>query len=244
MTDISLTAIDNGTVENDGTGESAYDAFARANTNIEALRTQWKGGTESDFQSAGINDDATATRLELTDAELRLGGSLGSFLVRAGVGGAGYYTEYSGGTALNSGGNIRVYSSTSGANQKTRIRVDGTAYISVGSDGIVHEAFLEKHVPNTGITAFAGGGQGSAVELTAAFNEVSTVATTADSVKLPSAAAGYKVTVINNGANSANVFPNTSDDIDGTGVDTAVALAAGANATYYAYDSTNWVTLT
>ena len=35
------------------------------------------------------------------------------------------------------------------------------------------------------ITAFAGGGQGSAVVLTSAVNRVTTVATIADSVKLP-----------------------------------------------------------
>ena len=94
-----------------------------------------------------------------------------------------------------------------------------------------------------GITAFATGGQANAVLLGSAINEVSTVATTADSVKLVSAEAGIKMTIINNGANAMDVFPATSDNL-GAGVDTAVSLAAGANITYISYDVTNWVVLT
>ena len=94
----------------------------------------------------------------------------------------------------------------------------------------------------TGITAFAGGGQGSAVELTTTLNEISTVATTADSVKLDAAVAAYskRRTLINKGANACDVFPASGDDL-GAGVDTAVSLAAGANITYESYDATNWV---
>lgn len=90
-----------------------------------------------------------------------------------------------------------------------------------------------------GITAFAGGGQASATALTTDINEVSTVATAADSVKLPSAAAGYSVTIINNGANACDVFPASGDNL-GAGIDTAASLAAGAKITYDCYDTTNW----
>ena len=36
------------------------------------------------------------------------------------------------------------------------------------------------------------------------------------------------------------IFPASGDDISGTGVDTAVTLAAGSTASYEAYDATNW----
>ena len=91
-----------------------------------------------------------------------------------------------------------------------------------------------------GITAFATGGQASATALTKDINEISTVATAGDSVKLLSAAAGLQQTIINNGANACDVFPNTGDNL-GAGVDTAISLAAGAQITYLAYDATNWV---
>ena len=94
-----------------------------------------------------------------------------------------------------------------------------------------------------GITAFAGGGQASATALTSEINEISTVATTGDSVKLPAATAAkgnLTITVRNNGANACDVFPNTDDNL-GAGVDTAVSLGPSATATYFSFDSTNWV---
>jgi hypothetical protein len=90
-----------------------------------------------------------------------------------------------------------------------------------------------------GITAFATGGQASATQLTTEINEISTVATAADSVKLPSVAAGMVVRIINNGAEACAVFPFTSDNL-GAGVNTSASLAAGAGITYAGYDSVNW----
>lgn len=108
--------------------------------------------------------------------------------------------------------------------------------------GTITNTGLHTHSTTAGITAFATGGQASATLLTTDINEVSTVGTAGDSVKLPVAIAGYKITIINNGANACDVFPNTSDNL-GAGVDTAVSLAAGANITYASYNATNWVSV-
>lgn len=89
------------------------------------------------------------------------------------------------------------------------------------------------------ITAYAGGGQANAVELNAGINEISVCATTGDSVKLPTAAAGLMVYIINNGANASDVFPASGNDI-GAGDDTAISLASGAGITYAGYNSTDW----
>jgi len=102
-----------------------------------------------------------------------------------------------------------------------------------------------KKVPSdttSGITAFAGGGQASAVLLSSNINEIATVATTGDSVKLLSAVAGLDVTVINNGANALDVFPNTGDQINALAVNVALSLAAGSSLIFKAYNATNWVT--
>ncbi|MHC4276948.1 MAG: hypothetical protein ACYSTI_06430 [Planctomycetota bacterium] len=101
---------------------------------------------------------------------------------------------------------------------------------------------LLKYQTDTGITAFAGGGQGSATQLTSSVNVIATCATAGDSVKMPAAAVGLRVLIINNGAASCNVFPASGDNL-GAGVDTAVALAAGNNIEYLAIDSTNWETI-
>ena len=81
----------------------------------------------------------------------------------------------------------------------------------------------------TGITAFATGGQANATQLTKAFNRVTTVATTADSVKLPVAVAGMTVVVKNAGANSMDVFPATGGTINALSANTALAVAAAAS---------------
>ncbi|MBI4239537.1 hypothetical protein HY620_00935 [Candidatus Uhrbacteria bacterium] len=92
-----------------------------------------------------------------------------------------------------------------------------------------------------GVTAFAGGGQANAVAITADIVEVTTVATAADSVKLPAAAAGLQVTVVNKAAaNSMNLFPAAGDAINETAADTAYAVAAKVKVICTAFDATNW----
>ena len=96
---------------------------------------------------------------------------------------------------------------------------------------------------DTGITAFAGGGQASATLLTAQFNKVATVATIADSVKLPpitpvpfslaSIAPSTHVIVRNAGANSVQVFGSGTDTINDVATATGVAVAAGKTAIFY-----------
>ena len=82
-----------------------------------------------------------------------------------------------------------------------------------------------------GITAFATGGQASAVLLTTVINRVTTVGTAADSVKMPAAVAGLQMTVTNAAAaNSMNLFPNTGDQINAGGANAAYAIAAGKTA--------------
>jgi len=83
----------------------------------------------------------------------------------------------------------------------------------------------------TGITAFAGGGQASAIHLVNSVCIIDTVATTGDSVRLANQfVAGATITIKNNGANAADVFPSSGDNL-GLGVDVAYSLPAG-----------NWVT--
>jgi hypothetical protein len=93
--------------------------------------------------------------------------------------------------------------------------------------GVVNDIISATESVSDSLTAFAGGGQASATALTAYINRVTTVATAADSVKLPSATAGADVIVINATANSMNVFPVTGSYINALSVNTALAVAAG-----------------
>jgi len=98
--------------------------------------------------------------------------------------------------------------------------------------------YFVNHGVTAGITAVNPGGQGDGV-LTTEINVVSTVGTADDAVTLPVAVVGRVCRIANNGANQLEIWPNTDDDA-GAGANTAVTLASGSNATYIAYDGTNW----
>ena len=91
-----------------------------------------------------------------------------------------------------------------------------------------------------GLTALAGGGQSGATKLSATVNRVTTVATSADSVMLPAASAGLRVTAINAGANSMNVYPSTGDAINALSANTALAVASNSTTIFYCAVNGTW----
>ena len=94
----------------------------------------------------------------------------------------------------------------------------------------------------TGLTAHAGGGQASATLLTAMQNQVTTVASAADSVKLPASAPGMEITVINSAAvNAMQLFGTGTDTINGVASGTGVSVAAGKQAQLSCYTAGAWV---
>jgi hypothetical protein len=74
---------------------------------------------------------------------------------------------------------------------------------------------LFQEFSQTLIVAFAGGGQANATQITGQTAKVTTVATAGDSVKLPPAAPGLDIMLINRGANPMQVFGSGADVIDG-----------------------------
>jgi hypothetical protein len=95
-----------------------------------------------------------------------------------------------------------------------------------------------------GITAFATGGQASAVLLTASYNRVTTVGTAGDSVKLPAAVAGSRVFVFNKAAsNSLNVFPSTGDKVNALSANAAYAVAATKGVQFLCMVNGTWDTI-
>lgn len=94
-----------------------------------------------------------------------------------------------------------------------------------------------------GITALAGGGQTGATNLTGALNRVTTVATAADSVMLPTAKAGMSIFVKNTAANSLNVFPASGDAINALAANAAYALATVKAAFFVCVVDGTWDTV-
>lgn len=89
-----------------------------------------------------------------------------------------------------------------------------------------------------GITASVTQTQGQQA-LTAVINQVSVVANTGDVVTMPGATAGLPCTVINDGANSLQIFPESGDDV-GDGVDISMLLEANETVKFVALDGTVW----
>lgn len=94
-----------------------------------------------------------------------------------------------------------------------------------------------------GIVATPGGGQANAVLITTGIARVAVCATANDSVKLPAAIAGMKITVPNAGVASLNVFPNTGDQINALAANAAFAVPAGKLVTFYSAGAGIWHSL-
>ncbi len=90
----------------------------------------------------------------------------------------------------------------------------------------------------SGITASTTRSQGNGA-LVSGVNEISIVANPSDTVTLPTAVAGRRITIINNGANTLQIFPASGDNL-GTGVDASTELEPNESIDYVAYDINNW----
>ncbi len=92
----------------------------------------------------------------------------------------------------------------------------------------------------TSITAYASGGQASAVLLASDYSIITVCATAGDSVRLPIAASGREMTVFNNGATAADVFPGSGDTINELAADSAVSIPSGGVAVFRGLSASAW----
>lgn len=105
----------------------------------------------------------------------------------------------------------------------TGVTIDGVLL----KDGAVTPAGSWNLDVATAITAFAGGGQGSAVALIAAYNEVTVCASDFDSVKLLTAVSGNVQYVKNSSANILSVFPFASDSFNTLAANLSIDVQPG-----------------
>jgi hypothetical protein len=93
----------------------------------------------------------------------------------------------------------------------------------------------------TPITAAAGGTQAAATKVTTDNVIVGTVATAADSIRLPPAVVGASMLVFNDGANSMQVFGDGTETINGVATATGVAQASKVGALYACVQTGKWI---
>lgn len=97
-----------------------------------------------------------------------------------------------------------------------------------------------------GITATAGGAQVGAYALSKRISVLTTVATTNDSVILPelgSIYVGRQMSIKNNGANTARIYPFIGQQINSGGANVPITLAAGSSVNLVANLATNWISI-
>lgn len=121
---------------------------------------------------------------------------------------------------------IPIFNDTAGS-------ITDSAY-SIASSLLINPAI-------SSLTAHSGGGQTSALALTKAINNVTTVAAAGDSVRLPASAAGLAITITNSGANSMQVYGAGTDTINGVATGTGVAQLPGQTVVYTCAVAGNWL---
>ena len=131
-------------------------------------------------------------------------------------------------TSLTLSGNVttsgNIYANT-GEIRGSNIRSSGYFYRSV----------------TTGVTA-AGTTQTDATGFTSEIVEFSTVPA-GSGARLPAAASGMVITIVNTSANTLNVYPASGDTINSLAANIAYTHVSGATLQYVALDNTRWYTV-
>ena len=109
-------------------------------------------------------------------------------------------------------------------------------------DGTTIRAALAPQQPNPSLTALAGGGLTGAPILGLGINNLATVASGGDSAALPQALQGSLIIVINNGAQSAYVWPQSGDTLvpAAGSTESYATVAANAIVTFFCYAGGYW----
>jgi hypothetical protein len=89
-------------------------------------------------------------------------------------------------------------------------------------------------------TAFAGGGQSPSYQITDYFTVVTTVASSGDSVVLPTPVVRTVNVIKNRGANLMDIYPPIGSSLDASPINTPFSVAPLASITYICSTATNW----
>ncbi len=108
-----------------------------------------------------------------------------------------------------------------------------STYVPGNTNYEIVTALTAQQSVTDGITASTTNTQAGALALTSTFNNVTTVAVAANTVKLPLAVAGLWVAIRNSAANSMQVYGDGTDTINAVATATGVAQAATTSALYF-----------
>lgn len=132
-----------------------------------------------------------------------------------------------------------------GANVPIKIPVKTYMELLCTTTGVwYYRPIISVYTGEDSITAYAGGGQANATQLTVEFNNVKVVATNGDSVKLKYASKDLRMIVVNSdSAQSLNIFPKTGQNIAPLAVNLAVSCPAGQSMEFFCFTEGTWTIL-
>ncbi len=134
--------------------------------------------------------------------------------------------------------NIGTGVGSDGANTLSLVVDDRIAVLYDEATGRI----VQTNSSEIGLTASVTQTQAGGLLLRSSYNEIATVANTADAITAFEVAQAMRLVVVNNGANDLQLFPAVGDDI-GAGVDTAITIAAGAIGIFLGRTAAIWDTL-
>jgi hypothetical protein len=237
---------------NIGIGDAALSSTSTSSGSIAIGRNSLLSATSGPNISIG---DATFNQLSSGTNNIAIGAHSNSTSVTTGsentiVGsGAGQtLTTGSNNVLIGSGANVNTAAQTNciilGRNAAPATSVDnqmifgGTSHIGIFSGSVCYSV-------GNSISA-AGTTQGTATNMTKTINNVTSSGGSATGVKLPSLTSttvGQLMLVKNNSANSINVYPASSQNIDNLANNTSVAVASGSGRTFAGVSSSSWMSL-
>ena len=118
----------------------------------------------------------------------------------------------------------------------------GSLSSNIDVQNSVYFGSLGSNSTNNPITALSGGGSTGAPVLTGFFNRIGTCATSLDSAILPAAPTGSILHVVNNGAQTAQIFADTGGSIN-TASTTTFNMTAGTAVYFNRITSALWSTV-
>lgn len=108
--------------------------------------------------------------------------------------------------------------------------------------GFGYSGGLGTETSQDSITAFAGGGQTNATQITTQTNRITTVVTAGDSIKLPPSAPGLELTIVNHGGNPVQIFGTGTDTVNDSPTATGVSQLSNSTVIYFCVSSGAWYT--
>jgi hypothetical protein len=119
----------------------------------------------------------------------------------------------------------------------------GTSYTTSGTGTVVAlatGATLDQETFSTNAAVTAGTNSQGQGALTSDYNVITTATNNPSGVTLPTATAGRRIVVVNEGANPISVFPASGAYIDSNVINTSVTIPVNGKVTFDASSTTQW----